>query len=224
MQPTEAKKATKEELLLKSLEQGDREAEERMQRERLDREREARRLEEARAAAEAEERRKKADAEAMEAARVENERLRKLMEEKEAEEEEERKQEQERLTTALTLSAQQFKTLWTALQTSGSFQCKLKVPPQLAQLTTHLKSQGFHVVFATSGGGGGGADSPEMEIGISNIRFLGNEPWFMARFIVAQNTFSAVMKAENTSQVTNYVKKFSLAKVLKIDSSAAAKG
>lgn len=45
----------------------------------------------------------------------------------------------------------------------------------------------------------------------------------MARFVTAQNTFSAVMKAENTEQITSYVKKFSLAKVLKIDSSGPAK-
>jgi hypothetical protein len=40
----------------------------------------------------------------------------------------------------------------------------------------------------------------------------------MARFVSSQSTFSAVMKAEDSNQVTSYVKKFALAKVLKIDS------
>lgn len=62
--------------------------------------------------------------------------------------------------------------------------------------------------------------SSKIEVGISNIRFLGTEPWFMARFVSSQSTFSAVMKAEDSNQVTSYVKKFALAKVLKIDSGA----
>jgi len=205
----------------------DREAMERAERERQEQARESRRLEEARQAAEAEDRKRRAEAEAMEAAKEENERLRRELEQQQLKEEQARRGEQEQLTIALTLSAQQFKTLWATLPTCGSFQCKLKTLPALTVLSSHLKSQGFHVVFATnnsSSSGGNGSEGPGLEIGLSNIRFLGSEPWFMARFIATQNTFSAVMKAENNDQVTSYVKKFSLAKVLKIDSSGGGSG
>jgi hypothetical protein len=42
----------------------------------------------------------------------------------------------------------------------------------------------------------------------------------MARFVVSQNSFSAVMKCEVPNEVPNHVKRFALAKVLKIDTSA----
>jgi hypothetical protein len=71
---------------------------------------------------------------------------------------------------------------------------------------------GFHIVFAAK-------PSPtDVEVGVCNIRTQDSDAWFMARFLATATTFSAVMKAQNPEQVTAYVKKFALAKVLKIDS------
>jgi hypothetical protein len=42
----------------------------------------------------------------------------------------------------------------------------------------------------------------------------------MGNFTVKENFFQADMKCENTTEVPLYVKKFALAKVLKIDTSA----
>jgi hypothetical protein len=70
---------------------------------------------------------------------------------------------------------------------------------------------GFHIVFAAK-------PSPtDVEVGVCNIRTQDSDAWFMARFLATATTFSAVMKAQNPEQVTAYVKKFALAKVLKID-------
>lgn len=79
----------------------------------------------------------------------------------------------------------------------------------------HLKKQKFHLIFNTSSAPG------EFEVGVCNTREEGNGPWFMARFLASHASFSAVMKSEDGAIVTTYVKKFSLAKVLKIDTSAA---
>jgi len=114
-------------------------------------------------------------------------------------------------SAAQTLSVTHFKSLWGQLNTSGSFQCKLKVMPSLASLSEHLRKQGFHVVFAAS------TSSAEIEIGLCNVREGGTGSWFLARFLASATAFSAVMKAEDASQVTVYVKKFALARVLKID-------
>ena len=114
------------------------------------------------------------------------------------------------IKSALTLSVGQFKTLWSELGTAGSFQAKLKILPQAADMTAHLKKQGFHIVFVAT-------PSPtDLEIGLCNTRLKGTEKWFMARFLATSSTFSAVMKAEDSTQVTMFVKKFALAKVLKI--------
>ena len=80
--------------------------------------------------------------------------------------------------------------------------------------TDHMKKQGFHIVFAAV------PNPNELEIGICNIRPTGTEPWFMARFLASNANFSAVMKSQNPEQITQFVKKFALAKVLKIDTSA----
>jgi hypothetical protein len=74
-----------------------------------------------------------------------------------------------------------------------------------------LKHQGFHVVFAAT------PTASEIEVGICNIRPTGNESWFMARFLASATAFSAVMKSQSPDDVTPFVKKFALAKVLKID-------
>lgn len=185
--------------------QVDREKEERLERERAIREREDRKrqqeLEEA--AAEAEKQRK-AELQMQEAARVLNER-------RQREEEEAAQRERELNGWDRTLAVAKFKTLWATLSTAGSFQCNLKALPAITNLTEHLKKQGFHIVFAAK-------PSPnDVEVGVCNIRLQEQDPWFMARFLATQSSFSAVMKAENTEQVTAYVKKFALAKVLKID-------
>lgn len=109
------------------------------------------------------------------------------------------------------LTVAQYKSLWSSLGTNGSFQCNLKSMPSQDQLADHLKRQGFHVVFAVS------PNANDIEIGICNIRPMGQEAWFMARFLASNNSFSAVMKAQDASLVPTMVKKFALAKVLKID-------
>ena len=67
-------------------------------------------------------------------------------------------------------------------------------------------------MFATSQDTSGG-----IEVGICNIRTSGEEPWFMARFLASTSNFSAVMKCQDPSIVEKFVKKFALAKILKIE-------
>ncbi len=149
------------------------------------------------------------------------EREQQLAKERAREEEEERRRAEERRKAeeaakeriSPTLNVLQFKSLWTSLGTAGSFQCKLKSPPAMAQLTEHLRNQGFHVVFAVT------PNPEDIEIGICNVREGGAGPWFMARFLASKLSFSAVMKSEDPNIVTQFVKKFALAKVLKIDTS-----
>merc|ERR1711988_1753418 len=117
--------------------------------------------------------------------------------------------------SAPTLTVQRFKELWTTLTTSGSFQCKLKESPDLNTFLEHLKKQGFHIVFASSPATG------DIEVGLCNIRTPDDDgkvrtPWFSARMLCSQNNFSAVMKAQDPASVPVHVKKFSLAKILKI--------
>ena len=85
--------------------------------------------------------------------------------------------------------------------------------PSLILFTEHIKKQGFHVVYATS------PTSSDIELGICNIRSAGNEAWFLARFIASSSSFSTIMKAEIPEEVSAHVKKFALAKILKIDTS-----
>ena len=109
-----------------------------------------------------------------------------------------------------TLSLPQFKSRWAALTPSGSFHCKLRMAPDITVLNAHLKKQGFCVVYDKKDSAG------EIEIGFCNVR-SGDEAVFMARFMIDQKNFNAVMKCENNSDTAAYVKKFALAKVLKID-------
>jgi len=185
--------------------QHDREKEERALREQAMRDREERkREEEIEAAAREAERKRKEQQALLETARLLNEKRQK-------EEEERRRQEEAANGWDRTLTVAKFKGLWSTLGTAGSFQCNLKALPAITNLTEHLKKQGFHIVFAAK-------PSPnDVEVGVCNVRAQDSEPWFMARFLATATTFSAVMKAEATDQVTGYVKKFGLAKVLKID-------
>lgn len=137
---------------------------------------------------------------------------------KKAEEEKAAKEAEEArlaIERASTMSVAIYKSLWGSLAISGSFQCKLKTAPTLSALTDHFKKQGFHVVFASS------PNTIDVEVGVSNIRPGGEGKWFMARFLASANSFSAVMKSEDPDLVTGFVKKFALAKALKIDSSAS---
>ena len=109
-----------------------------------------------------------------------------------------------------TLETQKFKEIWTTLPTSGSFQCKLKSVPDMKLFCDHLKKQGFHVAYAAIPKDG------DIEVGLSNIREDRKGPWFIARLLTSGNSFSAVMKAEDPEIVPTFVKKFALAKVLKI--------
>lgn len=91
-------------------------------------------------------------------------------------------------------------------------------------LANHLKKQGFHVVFQHNQPNG------DVEIGFCNVRKepsadagagagAGEEAVFMARFVASGTSFNAVMKSDDASNVPGFVKKFALAKVLKIDTS-----
>jgi len=124
-----------------------------------------------------------------------------------------RKIEEEKKNAAPTLDVPRFKALWATLATTGSFSTKLRVLPSLSLLTEHLRRQGFHVVFASA------PSVNEVEVGICNIRERPSDKWFMARFVANTGAFSAVMKAEDGDNAAQSVKKFSLAKVLKIDTS-----
>ncbi len=197
--------------------QKDREQEERLERERIQREQdERRRALEFEEAAEAAELQRKQEMALFEAARALNEK--RIREEEEAlrrkqqQSEEDEEKESERWEAAMTVPV--FKSVWSSLPTAGSFQCKLKVLPELTALTSHLKKQGFHIVFAAN------PTPNDVEIGVCNIRKAATDSWFMARFLATQTSFSAVMKAQSAEQVTGYVKKFALAKVLKIDAAA----
>jgi hypothetical protein len=112
------------------------------------------------------------------------------------------------------LSMHQFKPLWAALEVAGSFQCNLRISPNLQNLLSHLKKQNFHIIYASS------LNETDTEIAICNIRYDLSEAWFMARFVFSSKVFSAVMKCQNLDSVEIYVKKFSLARVLKIDTTA----
>lgn len=175
------------------------------QQERLERERKAEEAERAL--------KRQRDAEEDERRRQEEEERRRKSEEeakrrlKELEEEEKRLAE---LEEPQTLNTQKFKELWTTLPTSGSFQCKLKSLPEMKGFCDHLKKQGFHVAYAAIPKEG------DIEVGLSNIREDRKGPWFIARLLTSGNSFSAVMKAEDPEIVPTYVKKFALAKVLKI--------
>lgn len=182
--------------------QKDREKEEREQREQAIRQaQERRRLKELQDAELEAERRRKEEEAMLAAAKAINDR--KMLEDAE------RLKQEAMLESILTV--QKFKSLWSTLDTAGSFQCNLKTLPAVTNLTEHLKKQGFHVVFAAK-------PSPtDIELGICNVRKHESESWFMARFLATNNSFSAVMKAQNSEQVTDYVKKFALAKILKIE-------
>ena len=143
-------------------------------------------------------------------------RRKQLQEEEESRQAEERKRLEEEAKRVPVLDTKGFKALWTSLPSAGSFQCKLKSVADKEKFLTHIKKQGFHVVFFANPGG-----ENSFEIGLCNTRESGEGPWFLARFVTMDKKFSAVMKAEDTAIVTGFVKKFGLAKVLRIDTSAA---
>ena len=145
--------------------------------------------------------------EAQQIAEEDRERRRK---EREAEEERQRKEALEAAESPF-LSVPEFKTQWGALGVAGQFQCKLAHAPQLLPFTSHMRTQGFHVVFAST-------PTPEdIEVGVCNIKQAPGETRFMARFLSSGMSFSAVMKCESAEAVPAFVKKFALAKILKID-------
>jgi len=130
-------------------------------------------------------------------------------------EREAKEKEQRELEMAPTLSARMFKQLWGNLESSGSFQCKLKADALQQAFVEHLRKQGFHVVFVSNPQIGG------FEVGVCNVRENGEGAWFLARFLSNARTFSAVMKCQDPSIVTGFVKKFALARVLRIDTTAS---
>lgn len=188
--------SSESEQALRILEQ-EKEAQERMERERheLELERQKQRELEDRVRREAEE-----------LARQDKERRR-----REREEEENRKKEELEKLGSPILSVSEFKAMWSELTVAGQFQCKLRENPELIPFTEHLRKQGFHIVFAS-------VPSPnDVEVGVCNVRDKAEDPRFMARFLSTSLAFSAVMKCESADAVPPYVKKFALAKILKID-------
>lgn len=183
----------------------DRELEERLERERKE---EEVRLKEERRAADRDER------EALEAMRQAKEDERRAREEQKDLEE---MREREKIRMAPILDVPLFKDKWSTLPAAGTFSCRLRASPDLPTLTEHMRAQGFHVVFAST------PAPTEVELGLCNIRELGTENWFLARFLSSQGTFSAVMKCESAIDAPIHVKKFALAKVLKIDASSVPK-
>lgn len=147
-------------------------------------------------------------------------RLQELIKQREIAEEKARleREEKERLEKeereARTMTAKMFKSAWNKLNSAGSFQCKLKTPAVQPAFVEHLRKQAFHVVFVSNPATGG------FEIGVCNVRENGEGPWFLARFLSVDETFSAVMKCEDPSTVTTHVKRFALAKVLRINTKA----
>merc|ERR1711916_303217 len=103
--------------------------------------------------------------------REKEEELRKKMEEERRiqEEQQARLDEEERIRkekeTAAILDRDMYKEFWNSMKPAGSFQCKLKVPPNKDKFAEHLGKQGFHVVFANNTN-----SAAECEIGICNIR------------------------------------------------------
>ncbi len=146
----------------------------------------------------------------LEATRLREERER---EEEFARAELDRKLEEEKKDAAPTLDVPRFKALWNTLPTTGSFNAKLRTVPSLAGLTEHMRKQGFHVVFASA------PTSAEIELGVCCVRERPSDVWFVARFVASPTDFNAVMRCADADVATRYVKKFSLAKVLKIDTS-----
>lgn len=190
-------------LPLKELDK-DREAMERNEREvKMHEEDEERRQLAQREAAEAEKLRERIEAASREAE------AEKLRLEQEAEMKRQELEYQQRWQAVLSVA--DFKEKWATFPTSGSFQCNLKSMPDLNSLCEHLKRQGFHIVFALT------PSATDVEIGICNIRPVDEHSWFMARFLASKNAFSAVMKSDNAQMVPALVKRFALAKVLRID-------
>lgn len=114
----------------------------------------------------------------------------------------------------LVLSVPQFKTEWSTKRTIASFETRILMFPSTDAMRNHFVKQGFHVVFAV--GPTQDDTEEEIEIGICNIRDTKEDPWFLARFLVTPDSFSAVMKGDDAEQVAGYVKKFKVASVLKI--------
>lgn len=190
-------------LALKELDQ-DREAKERNEREvKMHQDDEEQRRLALKEAQEAEMLREKIEAAAREAE------AEKLRIEQEAEAKRQEMEFQQRWQAVLSVA--DFKEKWASFPTSGSFQCNLKSMPDLNGLCDHLKRQGFHIVFALT------PSAHDVEIGICNIRPVDEPSWFMARFLASKNAFSAVMKSDNAQMVPALVKRFALAKVLRID-------
>lgn len=186
-----------------------REREEEKERERL--EQEQQKHEERKAA----EKKKKEEEEERQRQREEEEEAIRRKREQEADE----KNEREKMERSPTLTVLQYKGLWTSLGSTGSFDCNLKSKPSMHALSEHMRKQGFHVVFASSNEDG----SKDLELGICNVREDGTGPWYLARFLSVGNKFSAVMKCQDPSAVPNFVKKFALAKILKIDTNSGGK-
>ena len=104
-----------------------------------------------------------------------------------------------------------FKAKWSEATAVGSFQCKLSSTCTNKALASHLADQGFQIVFEKV------RTSTDYEIAICSVRTTDNsDDWFLARFHTKDNSFSAVMKGSNDKAVAEHVRKFALAKILKI--------
>ena len=111
-----------------------------------------------------------------------------------------------------------FDSVWTSMSISGKFLCKLKESPLITVLVKHLETQGFHIASTTSFGNEGVGSGVEFEVRFCNIlNRPQKEGLFLCKFTVVKNTFTASMKAENLDDIAMHVKRFALAKILKVD-------
>ena len=112
-----------------------------------------------------------------------------------------------------------FESVWTSMSIAGTFNCHLKKSPILAILVKHIEKQGFHVASSSSSSSSIGEGSGvEFEIQFCNIlNRPKKEGLFLCKFTVVKNIFTASMKAENLDDISMHVKRFSLAKILKVD-------
>ena len=113
-----------------------------------------------------------------------------------------------------------FESVWTSMSIAGTFKCQLKKSPPLAVLVKHVEKQGFHVASSSSSSSSsiGVGSGVESEVQFCNtINRSKKEGLFLCKFTVVKNTFTASMKAENLDDISMHVKRFSLAKILKVD-------
>lgn len=148
-----------------------------------------------------------------------------VMRQRHEEDEKRQKQKEDELIDGPVLTQASFKALWGRSQSSGQFSTKLSSIPSVDAIASHMIKQGFHIVYTIDNNNSATQDTNsrrDMEVAVCNIRSIDangdvatSSGWFMARFLISPTAFTAVMKSQD-KDVTAHVKRFALAKVLKI--------